>query len=256
MVLLTAAPAVLIARQLGPDGVGAYATAARFCAVLLSFVSLSYAHGLAQLAASRSPELTGAWRGALLLSAPQALIAAGLLYLGAAVVGVGGGGENILLMCFGLALLLQFPALSGQHILRGSGDFTGFNSTRLFSTLLFASACGVLSQWNSLSLETIGASWLTAQLLYAVLVWRRLVRRKITPTRPAELSYALRYGLHAHTGVFGRDISSYLDQLIVVFLLGECFPWRLLAGIHLLRNRSDGWGRYGSDYSTIGCRRP
>lgn len=217
-------PSVLIARELGPASTGTYALFARMAALLLSVVSLSYAYGLAHVAAADGFERTAAsWRGALILAVPQGVLGAVLL---ATVTGLAiqqrVAQVQFLLACFAMALVLQFVILAGQHLLRGMQDFAGFNLNRVAQAFAWGLVCLLIFLTGTMSLASVAAAWLLSQVLAVTLVLIR-VRRVGVAVKGVEGTAwqpALRFGLRAHVGIVGRDIAPFIDQLVVVLVAG------------------------------------
>jgi O-antigen/teichoic acid export membrane protein len=241
ILVLNLVASVVIARSIGPDATGAYAVVARTSAFLLSFVSMSYAHGLAQAVARHGGVATSpSWSGALVLAVPQTLVGGVLMaVVFTLVVRLPEAHAGVLVGWYAVSLGAQFVITAGQHVLRGLLAFAAFNANRLCQASTWTAGCLVLLLLGSVSLATIGAAWLVSQVVTLLLVLLAVRRRGVRAgARPAVAS-PLRFGLRAHVGIVGRDTAPYLDQLLVAGLvstaaLGLYVPASTFSGLVLV----------------------
>jgi O-antigen/teichoic acid export membrane protein len=222
IILANLIASVAIARSVGPEATGTYVEVTRCAAFALSLVSLSYAHGLAQMAThSEASTMSRCWTGALLLALPQTVVSGVLMGVVFGLLLRSTARETwVLVTWYVLALAAQFVILAGQHMLRGLQDFGGFNLNRTSQAVSWAMGCLSLAAVGHLSVTAIGLAWIMSQAVALTLVVSRLRRNGIATTRPVAVRRPLAFGLRAHVAVLGRDTAPYLDQLVIGFLLG------------------------------------
>lgn len=241
VLVLNLVASVVIARSVGPDATGVYAVVARVSALLLSFVGMSYAHGLAQLGARNGgPATSASWSGALLLALPQTIV--GALLMGIVftwMVRLPEHDAGILVIWYTVSLGALFVITAGQHVLRGLQEFTAFNLNRLGQATSWVAGCLMLLIAHRVSLATIGLAWLASQLFTLALVLRATRRCGVRLTLRPAFRGPLRYGLRAHVGIVGRDTAPYLDQLVIAGVvstaaLGLYVPASTFSGLVLV----------------------
>lgn len=219
IVIASMLTSALLARHLGVAMFGTYSGLVRWGVLLSSVISLSYGHGLAQeVASGRAPQLSRLWRGAVVVGVAVGAIAAVSLLVVSMALGLTGAG---MYLYFSLGLPAAILAMYAQHLLRGVGDVRGFAANRATFPVLFLMAVGGWAMTPQASHATVGVLWSSAQWMTLAIVYLRVRRHGVRLTRERFIWRApLGFGLSSHVAVVGRDVSQYVDQLILVAIGG------------------------------------
>jgi O-antigen/teichoic acid export membrane protein len=223
MALLTS---IILARALGPDGVGIYTLATLFPLLILTFVNLGVGPATVYYVAQKKYSLAEALGNNVILSAILGA-AASLIGLLVAVTLHGYLFPTVALPYLLLALLLVPVNLFSQQyvnqILLGARRIMEFSMATVLNRLFLLVLVVLLAVTIGLGIgEAIWATFMSSLLVCLLLYpWiRRIAGGVRLRLHSSYLRDALTYGLQAHLG----NIVGFLNYRVEVFLLGVFLP--------------------------------
>ncbi|MFY2791590.1 polysaccharide biosynthesis C-terminal domain-containing protein [Rhodococcus sp. MALMAid1271] len=212
---------IVLARALGPSGLGTYQLYNRIALVTIAVACLGYPHAIAWASGSAS---TAGQRGAVLrvvyrstaLSAIFVIATYGLLGLIPSEIT---GTTNWYL--FGVFAILNIFAANLSNYFRGFLDITGMAFCRISQAVSWLVLSVVLAVTQSLSITTAACALLASQTIAIGLSFVRLgvsgtLRISIEPISRKEISS---FSRRVFPGLLVREWSSHLDQLVIGFVL-------------------------------------
>jgi O-antigen/teichoic acid export membrane protein len=217
---------IVIARALGPEGIGVYTLAILFPLLIITFTNLGIGPATVYYVAQEKYSLREVLGNNVLLSAVIGTVAT-LIGLGLVVLSQGQIFPSVAPSYLALALLLVPVNLFSQqyinHILLGARRIKEFNAASVLQRLLFLPL--VFLTTAVLGLGVFGALWATilssAVLCVFLFAWVVRVAGGIRyRLNYAYLRDAFRYALKAYLG----NIIGFLNYRIEVFLLGIFLP--------------------------------
>jgi O-antigen/teichoic acid export membrane protein len=217
---------IVMARALGPEGMGVYTLAILFPLLIITFTNLGVGPATVYYVAQEKYSLKRVFGNNVVLTALIGTLAT-LVGLGLIILSQGQIFPSVAPSYLALAVLLVPVNLFSQQyinqILLGARRIKDFNAVSVLQKLLFLVFVFVATV--ALGLGVFGALWATilSSALLCVLMFAWLMRiAGGVSFRPnfAYLRDAFRYGIKAHLG----NIIGFLNYRIEVFLLGIFLP--------------------------------
>lgn len=224
--LLQLGQILIVARLLGPEGVGAFALALLLPTVLAQLLNLGLASANIYFVASDQFPLSQVWPASRDLAALSGVVG---LVLGGGVIWVWGdllfpGVPALLLYSALLALPASLLSAIVTGLFQAKQDFRSFNAIVLVQPVVALAATGLLWAFDSV---TVNAVVLTAVAAYLSATVAGLVRlSQMTPLvdrsggRVAYLRVALGFGLKAHLANMLNFLNYRIDLFLVNFFIG------------------------------------
>jgi len=218
--LLTLFAVVVVARNLGPAGIGVYQGITRWIAIATTAGGLSIGQAMSYLW-SRRPQDPIPVRASLVASAVLTIpIVIALAVVLPSLLNLDANARSALLVVLVSVPFALAVAYLG-HLSRAAGDDSTFNLSRLcqpsflLATVLLASAAGVLGLLPVAFAYSISIAITLAVMLALGIRAGWITRSHVQPPWRPLVSYALR----AHPLAVARDLNLYLDQLIIAAVM-------------------------------------
>ncbi len=217
---------IVMARALGPEGIGVYTLAILFPLLIITFANLGIGPATVYHVAQEKYSLKQVFGNNVVLTAFIGTLAT-LVGLGLVILSQGQIFPSVAPSYLALALLLVPVNLFSQQyinqILLGAKRIKDFNAVSVLQKLLFLAFLFLATV--ALGLGVFGALWATilSSALLCLLLFPWLIRiAGGVSFRPnyAYLRDTFRYGIKAHLG----NIIGFLNYRIEVFLLGIFLP--------------------------------
>lgn len=215
---------LLVARSLGPAGLGEWAAIVRTMALVITLASLSLGHAFAYqwaAGAEDSAEVTGT---ALRLAGVQSVL---LVTSAAILVWLATNGTFRIAWLIYLGYIpINLITLYGIHCLRAKLAVRAFAVARVLSAgawlLLMAAATATGHPWG---LAVIAAMFVLSQSIAAIYCIVAMRKRGwlgfgFSRRRARE---AMRYGLRAHPGLTLQELNLYIDQVVIAIFLPSIY---------------------------------
>jgi O-antigen/teichoic acid export membrane protein len=218
---------IIIARALGPSGLGEFQLLNRLAMIAVSVAQMGYPHALAWAVANTNDAESRqqVFRTGVRVAVYQGIVVL-VLGIGAEMSGVAPG-TTIAWICISIYPLLNMVTANIANAYRGELAIAPIAIIRVSQASLWLAliaGCAVLGTLSSTLavIALVAAQAAAAMLAVAVSMKRRLLQGGIrdSPRRAEQRRRIFRFGLRVYPGMAIRDWNVYLDQIIVGLVLG------------------------------------